>query len=87
MYYEIKHRIILYRLHQERDRKSTRLNSTNTILQVEQGFGQLHQLTMEVDCWNIQGRLSRPKFEFPYMVYKYVHAFYRLATGLGATFQ
>ena len=33
-------------------------------------------------CWNIQGRLSRPKFEFPYMVYKYVHAFYRLATDL-----
>ena len=31
--------------------------------------------------------LSRPKFEFPYMVYKYVHAFYRLATGLGATLQ
>jgi hypothetical protein len=40
-----------------------------------------------LDCWNIQGRLSRPKFEFPYMVYKYVHAFYRLATGLGATLQ
>ena len=27
------------------------------------------------------------KFEFPYMVYKYVHAFYWLATGLGATLQ
>ena len=38
-------------------------------------------------CWNIQGRLSRPKFEFPFMVYKYVHIFYRLATGLGATLQ
>ena len=40
-----------------------------------------------VPCWNIQGRLSRPKFEFPYMIYKYVHGFYRLATGLGATLQ
>ena len=30
---------------------------------------------------------STAKIQFPYMVYKYVHMFYRFATGLGTTLQ
>ena len=46
-------------------------------------------------CWYLleYSRLIKPmaestaKVQFPYIVYKYVHMFYRFATGLGATLQ